>query len=82
MSAIRKAMTLKGPVDGAETELMPKTVGSQVILDDDTTLSEKLAAMIEAINRKNSTGCVLYVGTDKPEGMTSKDIWFHVTSTE
>lgn len=43
---------LKAKVDGVVVELMVKTIGANVYLDDETTLSSKIAEMVLAINDK------------------------------
>lgn len=43
---------LKAKVDGVVVELMVKTIGTNVYLDDETTLSSKIAEMVLAINDK------------------------------
>ena len=55
MSLKQKMATIKGIVDSEDVEIMPKTVGTQVYLDDGTILSAKLAAMIAALNLKATT---------------------------
>lgn len=50
MGATRKKMTFKGPSDGSLIELMPKTTGDQVYLNDETPLTPKIAEMVSAIN--------------------------------
>ena len=49
MATAKKAI-LHAMIEGTLYQIMVKTVGEQVWLDDTTTLSEKLAEMIEAIN--------------------------------
>ena len=52
MSATTKNGTLKALIDGIVTEIMVKTTGEQVYLDETTTLSSKIAEMIVAINER------------------------------
>lgn len=59
MSNTIKEGTLKAIIDGAEVELMPKTTGDQVYLDENTPLSPKIEEMVEAINRKNDLDAVV-----------------------
>ena len=51
-----KDATLKAIIDSVLTDLMVKTTGTQIYLDDSTTLSSKIAEMVAAINirAKNS----------------------------
>ena len=55
MSTLTKKAILRALLDGALTDLLPKTTGEQVYLDDATTLSAKLAEFIIALNNKAST---------------------------
>ncbi len=50
MGDIMKNATLKAIVDAAIAELMIKTTGEQIYLNDKTTLSAKMAEMVAAIN--------------------------------
>lgn len=50
-----KNVILKAKIDGIITEIMVKTVGEMVYLDDNTTLSSKIAEMILAINEREKT---------------------------
>ena len=43
---------LKANIEGTEQELYPKVYGDNVYLDDKTTLTPKIAEMVEAINAK------------------------------
>lgn len=43
---------LKANIDGVEKELHPKTSGSNVYLDENTTLTPKIAEMVQALNSK------------------------------
>lgn len=52
MSATTKNGTLKALIDGIVTEIMVKTTGEQVYLNETTTLSSKIAEMIVAINER------------------------------
>lgn len=52
MSATTKKAIIRALLDGVMTDLWPKTTGEQVILDDSTTLSAKLAEFIVALNDK------------------------------
>lgn len=52
MSATAKNATLKALIDGIITEIMVKTTGEQIWLDENTTLSSKIAEMIVAINER------------------------------
>lgn len=45
-----KNATLQGLIDGVLTELMVKTTGEQVYLNETTTLSSKIAEIVAAIN--------------------------------
>ena len=53
MSDNRRNATLKALIDAAITELMIKTSGEQIYLDDNTTLSSKMAEMVAAINLRD-----------------------------
>ena len=53
MSDNRRNATLKALIDAAITELMIKTSGEQIYLDDNTTLSSKMAEMVTAINLRD-----------------------------
>lgn len=53
MSDNRRNATLKALIDAAITELMIKTSGEQIYLDDQTTLSSKMAEMVAAINLRD-----------------------------
>lgn len=50
-----KKTTLKALIDAKVTELMPKTSGDQIYLDDTTTLTPKIAEMVGAINLREKT---------------------------
>ena len=52
MSTTAKNATLKALIDGIITEIMVKTTGEQIWLDENTTLSSKIAEMIVAINER------------------------------
>ncbi len=52
MSATSKKAIIRALLDGVLTDLWPKTTGEQVMLDDSTTLSAKLAEFIVALNGK------------------------------
>lgn len=53
-----KKTTLKALIDAKVTELMPKTSGDQIYLDDTTTLTPKIAEMVGAINLREKTEVV------------------------
>lgn len=53
MSDNRRNATLKALIDAVITELMIKTSGEQIYLDDNTTLSSKMAEMVTAINLRD-----------------------------
>ena len=53
MSDNRRNATLKALIDAVITELMIKTSGEQIYLDDQTTLSSKMAEMVAAINLRD-----------------------------
>ena len=53
MSNNRRNATLKAIIDAAITELLVKTSGEQIYLDDNTTLSSKMAEMVTAINLRD-----------------------------
>lgn len=55
MAINAKDAIIKALVDGIITELMIKTVGTQVYLDDSTTLSAKISKMVAAINARAKT---------------------------
>lgn len=50
-----KNATLKALLDSVVTELMIKTTGDQVYLDNNTTLAAKIAEMVTAINARAKT---------------------------
>ena len=50
MSALTKKAILQALVDGVLTELMVKTQGDNVYLDENTTVTAKIAEMVAAIN--------------------------------
>ena len=52
MANIAKKAIVRALLDGALTDLMIKTTGEQVYLDDSTTLSAKLAELITSLNEK------------------------------
>lgn len=52
MSTATKNAIMRALLDGVLTDLMIKTTGDQVFLDENTTLSAKLAEMILALNAK------------------------------
>lgn len=54
MSTTTKKAILRALLEGTLTDLLPKTTGEQVFLDDTTTLAEKLAEFIVALNNKAS----------------------------
>lgn len=54
-TSVSKKAILKALIDGVITELMVKTTGEMVYLDDSTTLSSKIAEMIVAINLRAKT---------------------------
>lgn len=54
MSDLSKKAILRALLDGVITDLLPQTSGEQVILEDNTTLSAKLAEFIVALNSKAS----------------------------
>lgn len=63
-----KEAILKALVDGIITELMIKTTGEQVYLDENTTLSSKIAEMVTAINlRAKSTDVTAQINALKQE---------------
>ena len=53
MSDAKRNATLKAIIDTVITELMLKTSGEQIYLDDQTTLSSKMAEMVAAINLRD-----------------------------
>lgn len=52
MANTAKKAILRAKIENVLTELMVKTVGEQVYIDDSTTLSAKLAEIISALNNK------------------------------
>ena len=65
MSATTKNGTLKAIIDGIVTEIMVKTTGEQVYLDETTTLSSKIAEMIVAINERAKSADVTTAITEQ-----------------
>ena len=55
MSTVTKKATIKALVNDVLTDLMIKTTGEQVYLDETTTVSAKVAEMILAINERAKT---------------------------
>lgn len=55
MATTNANVILKALIDGAVTELMVKTLGGQVYLDETTTVSAKIAEMVTAINARAKT---------------------------
>ncbi len=55
MSDIAVKVVLKGLIDGVINELLVKTTGDQVWLNDTTTLSDKMAELVEAVNARAKT---------------------------
>lgn len=55
MSDTAVKVVLKGLIDGVINELLVKTTGDQVWLNDTTTLSDKMAELIEAVNARAKT---------------------------
>lgn len=71
MSDIQKKITtLKTLSGGLETELMPKTTGDQVYLNDETKLSPKISEMISAINLRAKKTEVEEMIKNAPKGDT------------
>lgn len=58
MSTVSKNAILKALIDGVITELMVKTTSNQVYLDENTTLSAKLAEIVAAVNARAKTSDV------------------------
>ena len=52
MSSVSQQIILKAIVNGVITDLMVKTTGQMVYLDENTTLSSKIAEMVVAINER------------------------------
>ena len=50
-----KNMLLTGMIEGILYDIMPKTTGGQVYLNDTTTVAAKIAEMVEAINLRAKT---------------------------
>lgn len=58
MSTTAKKAIIRALLDGVLTDLWPQTSGEQVMLDDTTTLSAKLAEFIVALNDKATTAAL------------------------
>ncbi len=56
--SVAKNAIVRALVEGVLTDLMIKTTGEQVYLDDNTTLAAKLAEMVTAINERAKTSDV------------------------
>ncbi len=70
---------LRALLDGVLTDLMIKTTGSMVYLDDGTTLSAKLADIIAGVNKKaNAADVTNYVQKTQPSGMKAGDLWAQI----
>ena len=67
-----KQATLKGIVDAEIVELMTKTTGDQVYLDENTTVSSKIEEMSIAIKDKST----VHICKGQPENMRSGDLYF------
>ena len=64
MSTIARKTILKARIDNAITELMVKTIGEQVYLSDNTTVSSKIAEIVTAVNlRAKSTDVTTEIKT-------------------
>jgi hypothetical protein len=55
MSNVSKQVILKALINSVITDLMVKTTGEMVYLDDNTTLSSKIAEIVVAINARAKT---------------------------
>lgn len=55
MSNTSKKATIKTLLDGVIVELMAKTTGEQVYLDDNTSVSAKIAEIVTAVNARAKT---------------------------
>lgn len=83
MSSVYKNAIIKALVDGVVTELMIKTVGGNVYLDENTTLSSKIAEMVVAINeRAKSTDVTSQINALKDELLGDTPVEAYNTFTE
>ena len=83
MSSVYKNAIIKALVDGVVTELMIKTVGGNVYLDENTTLSSKIAEMVVAINeRAKSTDVTSQISALKDELLGDTPVEAYNTFTE
>lgn len=83
MSSVYKNAIIKALVDGVVTELMIKTVGGNVYLDETTTLSSKIAEMVLAINeRAKSTDVTSQINALKDELLGDTPVEAYNTFTE
>lgn len=83
MSSVYKNAIIKALVDGVVTELMIKTVGGNVYLDENTTLSSKIAEMVVAINeRAKSTDVTSQINALKGELLGDTPVEAYNTFTE
>ena len=83
MSMTAKEAILKALIDGVVTELMIKTTGKQVYLDDSTTLSSKIAEMVTAINlRAKSTDVTSEIDALRQELLGDTPVEAYNTFTE
>ena len=83
MSSVYKNAIIKALVDGVVTELMIKTVGGNVYLDENTTLSSKIAEMVVAINeRAKSTDVTSQINALKNELLGDTPVEAYNTFTE
>lgn len=58
MSDITKKAILRALLEGVLTDVLPKTTGDMVYLDDTTTLAAKLSELIVTINNKATTAAL------------------------
>ena len=83
MSSVTKNAIIKAMVDGVVTELMVKTMGGNVYLDETTTLSSKIAEMVVAINeRAKSTDVTSQIAALKQEILGDTPVEAYDTFTE
>ena len=83
MSSVYKNAIIKALVDGVVTELMIKTVGGNVYLDENTTLSSKIAEIVVAINeRAKSTDVTSQINALKDELLGDTPVEAYNTFTE
>lgn len=89
----KKNVTLQGYVGDEKFDLMVKTTGENVYLDDETTLSKKMSEVVTAVNARmktedvkkyveeNSGGSII-IQSEMPSDFKVGDLLFQITTEE